>query len=729
MPRSAISCTCFVFALLLPPGASQAVQPTPEADLYEIELPEAGRSRVTASLPLEAPAPSLPAAAATAAVRSDFATRYGGSWKVRWNRRTGTAHQVLATGAAPGARGAVLASAAQAEALARRFLGDNPDLFGTAGAELELVQARRIGERWSVVFQQRQRGFEVLGGRAHAVFDASGRVVAAGSDCHARIAVDPAPALSAEAAATLAERGLGFVSGRDQRRGEPELAILPLELETGLEYRLVYRVTLDVAKPAGLWETLVDASSGEILQRRNLLARADITGDVRGQVGDVPGVCAVETERPAANLSVDFDALGTALTAADGSFAIAGATGPTPYTAELEGAFAATTVCETIPGGGTMNPCELSSSQDAQLAGSGEPGVPLSLRWDGSNSRRDERTTYHWINAAHDEIRALDPTLTGIDVPIPAAVGAPHDPGTPLEDFCPGNAYYNSANQRITFCEAGTKGATDYANLGEIADVVVHEWAHFLTHVVYGPAAAVPSGDISEGNADILAMLMSRRPELAPGFVEGQCSEGIRNADNLLDIRYEWELGSGHFNGQILSGMTWDSWQALEASLGDSEVARAKTMELWHNGRSLLLPGASGPQSPDHQRDQVLGMFLADDDDGDLGNGTPHYAELCEGAARHGFEGPGPPCPAFDPPFPAQNLSLDAWVRGSELGSGADYAIGLSAYVSPSGREYAVIGLREAVGVVEVTDPANPVVVGPSSSCARSQSTTSTPTS
>ncbi len=41
---------------------------------------------------------------------------------------------------------------------------------------------------------------------------------------------------------------------------------------------------------------------------------------------------------------------------------------------------------------------------------------------------------------------------------------------------------------------------------------------------------------------------------------------------------------------------------------------------------------------PESQPDQVISMLIADDDDGNLTNGTPHYTEICTGAANHGFD-------------------------------------------------------------------------------------------
>jgi len=62
--------------------------------------------------------------------------------------------------------------------------------------------------------------------------------------------------------------------------------------------------------------------------------------------------------------------------------------------------------------------------------------------------------------------------------------------------------------------------------------------------------------------------------------------------------------------------------------------------------------------------------------------------------------------------FASDNVTLKSRVSvqafGPELRDGND----CWGYVSPSGREYALMGLDSAVGVVEITDPVNPVIVG-----------------
>lgn len=65
--------------------------------------------------------------------------------------------------------------------------------------------------------------------------------------------------------------------------------------------------------------------------------------------------------------------------------------------------------------------------------------------------------------------------------------------------------------------------------------------------------------------------------------------------------------------------------------------------------------------------------------------------------------------------FPASGVSLLSNVTLSQFTAAAGFNVGdgnsLWHYVSPSGREYAIMGLQVGTGFVEVTDPYNPVIV------------------
>lgn len=61
--------------------------------------------------------------------------------------------------------------------------------------------------------------------------------------------------------------------------------------------------------------------------------------------------------------------------------------------------------------------------------------------------------------------------------------------------------------------------------------------------------------------------------------------------------------------------------------------------------------------------------------------------------------------------FASSNVALRSWVPLDELHSGSNRGNDCTGYVSPSGREYAIIGTDQGTGFVEITDPTDPTVL------------------
>ena len=74
-----------------------------------------------------------------------------------------------------------------------------------------------------------------------------------------------------------------------------------------------------------------------------------------------------------------------------------------------------------------------------------------------------------------------------------------------------------------------------------------------------------------------------------------------------------------HDAGQVIAGFHWDAMQDQIADYGS--WGRYSTAWDWHWGRVL--------QHPMTQPAQVLATFIANDDDGNLANGTPQFNSYC----------------------------------------------------------------------------------------------------
>jgi hypothetical protein len=566
----------------------------PSGESTQFEVPELGAPSQMAwqeYSPGESGAPAVTAAA-------KFAETYGGDWHYQVNRLTSTYHHLYGSGVELGAN---LNSQGEVEALARQFIGANPQVFAIDGDNLAVLSSTHALGKWAIIFQQTYHGIKVWGGRCHLVFTDSGRLFEMGSDAYPDIRISATPALGEGDALAIAKSSIGFQENFDKVNFS-DLMILPVEVgEAGLEYRLAYRFDLKVDSPFGIWATWVDAMSGQILWRKNLIRFTDFTGHAQGDV-EWDGYCDGSTAGYALkNQRVTITGVGTANTNAAGDFTLSysGSDSKT-ISAEIRGPYV------------NVN---RTTGTDASQTGTITPGTPYTVSWTNSNSLASERDAFAYVNKVHDWIKMIDPTFTGLDYEMLAVIE-----GT--TGYCPGNAWWDGTN--VNFCAQ----SASYGNTARMSDVVFHEYTHGITEKMYGSS---PIGDdMHEGNSDVGANFLTRESIMGLGFYLNNCTTGIRNSLNILTDPCGDEA---HICGQVIAGFFWDSWAGLLAAYPQA-VADSLARTAWHYGRKMGLPAT--------MVDQVHWTFVADDNDGNLANGTPHYTQYCTGATNHGFT-----CPAI----------------------------------------------------------------------------------
>jgi MYXO-CTERM domain-containing protein len=162
-------------------------------------------------------------------------------------------------------------------------------------------------------------------------------------------------------------------------------------------------------------------------------------------------------------------------------------------------------------------------------------------------------------------------------------------------------------------------------NYGQIADVIYHEVGHGIHHYIL--ASGTFAGDISEGSADFVSATLldsatvGQNANPAGGYIRELESDRVYPRD---------VIGQVHNDGLIWGSFWWNLRQQWAASMGEAAGVEAV---------DLLFLGAlsQGPSLTDAGE----AVVLADDDDGDLSNGTPHGCELGELLDQHGL-GAGP---------------------------------------------------------------------------------------
>ncbi|MFH1680603.1 MAG: hypothetical protein ABIH26_08170, partial [Candidatus Eisenbacteria bacterium] len=548
--------------------------------------------------------PTETADMAKASPVADLAARYGGNWRYNRNSVTGSLHRVYGSGFD---FTSAISTEAEAERAAREFIGANAALFGATNTDLRAAEMQRAPGKWAAHFDQVIDGVRVVGGRAHAVFTDSGRLFAFGSDVFPSVGEvlgSTRPALSEAEAIALAGAEIGYVNGTDEITHR-ELVILPIrearDEELALDYRLAWRLDLFAQNPYGHWSTYVDAGSGEILWRTSLIYPLDFTGHSRSDV-EWDGYCDGYTyDFPVDGMVINIWGVGTTYCGENGNFTLSyGGTDSKTITAEFRGLY--------------INVNRYTGT-DASHSGTITPGTPYTIDWSTLNSLDSERDCFSYINKQHRWLKSLDPTFLPMDYEMPCVVER-------TDGYCPGNAWYDYYG--INFCAPGS----GYGNTGRMGDVAYHEYGHGITAELYDPNN--PNSSVHEGNSDIVANLLTRESIMGLGFYLNNCTSGIRNSDNTLV--YPDDYGSsGHFNAQILAGFIWDSWEELQAAYPQGYADSVIYHDWWY-GRKMGLP-QSFP-------DQVYWTFVADDNDGNLDNGTPHHPMLCVGAQNHGFDCP-----------------------------------------------------------------------------------------
>ncbi len=549
----------------------------------------------TIEIPLATRAPeSLRSAGAGLQIAAAIESRYGGSWRVHsWNPLADSPHYIYGGGARLASQ---VTDATQLERLARQVMTENPDIFRASQQELVLHATPHALGKWVAHFQQQYRGIDVWQGRALVAFADDGRLLLLGSDIHADIDLDVRPTLTLADAQQIASADVPFDETTDRVEADGDLLILPVDGgEDGTAYHLVYRVQVHTEDPLAIWVTYVDAHDGSIIWRYNdvhFMFEGTATSDVQPNT-----YCDGHSWEPARYLRLN---VGGQVVYAD----IGGEwTAPGSGSAAVSSSLVSPYVVVNNYGGA-----------EASYAGTVYEGTPLDLVWDNSNSRQDERDVFDAVNDMHVFFQDVAPEFTYASQSITAYVNR-------TDGYCPGNAWWNGT---INFCAAGS----GYANTGEIQGVVYHEHGHGIQDAILGW-----QGDqgLGEGNSDIHAMLYTQDPIVGRGFYQGNCTTGIRNADNNL-IYPDDVIGQQiHYAGQVICGFHWDAMVELQSLFG-RDPGTLMTATTWHYGRVLLQPTT--------QPDQVFATFFADDDDGNLDNGTPNYDVYAQAAENHNFPYP-----------------------------------------------------------------------------------------
>ncbi len=515
----------------------------------------------------------------------------GGQWIALWDEATGIPKRLWGTGvSAPQANGSGAAAAAFAELFLQRHLRLLAP--GAAPADFELVTNLEHRGLRTVAYRQLHQGLPVMGGQVSFRFK---------NDRLMLVASDALPAVNAMAlpgvvdVATAQARAEAWLQSELGTQGTTTQMdgpfILPLVGEARvLDDPVVLRVLIETTQPLGLWAVYLDAASGRPLAREQTLRFAEGT-----VLYDAPVryPAAGRQAYPAKRASVTIEGAlkltdDNGVVIFDDGASVPLVTKPTGTGIHLinDAGPEATGTFTLDPGGTVTWSAPTEPEVDAQVS------------------------AFNHGRIAKDFALQLAPELTWLAANLQIKVN--------IADSC--NAFYNGSS--INFLQ----GDSQCENTARLADVIYHEFGHGLHHHAVILGAGQFESALSEGLSDYYAATITDDPKTAPGFYYS--AEPLRDIDpEYGDAEWPYDVHyDPHQTGLIIGGALWDLRKLLAAKLGE-EAGIARANELYF--QAMRTASDIPTMYPE--------ILAADDDDGDLANGTPNVCEIISAFASHGL--------------------------------------------------------------------------------------------
>jgi Zn-dependent metalloprotease len=185
------------------------------------------------------------------------------------------------------------------------------------------------------------------------------------------------------------------------------------------------------------------------------------------------------------------------------------------------------------------------------------------------------------------------------------------------------NAFYNGNS--INFYRIGGGCAnTSYST------VVAHEYGHHIVNQL-----GLAQGAFGEGFSDTMAIMIYDVGIIGEEFL-GEFGGAVRNPEAA---NQQFPCSSAiHTCGQVLGGF-WREFRNLIVAR-DGTTNGLTLVRRLHADYSNITAGGEGTNA--FHPNGVIQVLTVDDNDGNINNGTPNFAQVCNAAAQHGIT-----CPAL----------------------------------------------------------------------------------
>lgn len=594
-----------------------------------------------------------------------FQAASGGTWWSQWSPATGTPMAILGSGL-PLAdwRGDTLE---EARRHAGRLLAEQSELLGLGTSEFRECIGARMGQTWALVYEQWFRGLQVVGGRADVRVHRVGRVPMFGATAFPIPAdFDTRPRLDELEASRIAWQQVGFELAHNPQPvplQQPRLVIWgDVTSPVTSPFELAWEVRVSNVDPSGrgpIGRYYVDARTGAVLHYTNDKHECGGEGGEgkAGPGGEPPAPSAPPpvnysgsvsywlrsgytgsspiTQRPAAGMRIDVTGVGAFYADANGDFSIDLPQGTPCY------AMFSTGGVHNLNTIGSYHPASLRLLQ---------PGTNLPVLLVNSTAPAEaiaHTSVHYWIHRTNEFVRSIlgdTPQLDHTDQ---------IQPYVNVQHTC--NAYY-VANS-VSFYDAGGG-----CNNAAFSTVISHEWGHGLDDA-YGGISNNTYDGLSEAWGDIVAMYLSDQPNVME-LLHTNNSE-MRSGFN--SVTYPPSQSEVHIAGQSFMGFAWILREFLAIALANRASAASITNDIVLG--SIVADATNQPAA-------VMQVFLADDDDGNMANLTPHAHAIAWACEQKGLPLPFTPPSNNDctTPIWILNGTNGPFSNGQALDTGAGWA-------------------------------------------------------
>jgi len=539
----------------------------------------------------------------------------GGQWRAQWTRATGTPSAIWGTGLKlPNWTENTLEAARQH---AERLLAEHRELLGLGTSTFQEIIGARMGRSWSFTFDQFFRGVPVIEGRADVRINRNGTVAMFGSRAFPIPAdFNTTPSIAPEVADAIAWTALGAPRSDAPQPGQPRTTRLviwgDITASNLAPVFLAWEVpisNIDKSGNGAIGRYYVDATTGRVLHYENdlhqcsaacthaptaapaaaaalpVLTTVTLTGWTR--TGNDAFSALVNTPLP--RFVVNVPGIGNVVTDANGQFTIDIAAPVNIAITSLDGTHFSPVQGAAAPAGNFVV----------------NPGVNTTIQLLTAAATTDEAahtTVGYWVDRTNEWARSI----LGNSAQLNTA-----DAITPTVNIAQNcNAFYSG--NTINFYTAGG-GCANTA----FSTVVSHEWGHGLDERYGGISNATGDG-LSEGWGDICGMYLVDSNLLGSGF--NTAGVPLRNGINART--YPQTGQAVHTAGQVWMGFAWELRTRLKQVMPAQQAIDLSN--------DIVLSSIVADAT--NQVDAVREVFIADDDDGNLLNGTPNYTQL-SGAA------------------------------------------------------------------------------------------------